>query len=274
MGDDDARGSADFDFYDAHYRRFGSELAAAMRREIYGQDLGQTGWRSAAEQAEIAAMLELGPGRHLLDIACGSGGPSLDLTERTGCAVTGLDAEAAGVAHARSAAAARGLASRATFVQQDCGGPLAFGDATFDAVLCVDAINHFPDRAATLAEWARLLRSSGRVLFTDALVVTGPVSKPELDVRSGLGFYLFVPPGVNEAAIKAAGLSLLERSDRTAATAEIAGRWHAVRARHLPELEAAEGAAWCHQRQRFLATTAELARSARLSRFLYLASKP
>ena len=30
------------------------QLAAAMRREIYGEDLGQTGWRSAAEQVEIA----------------------------------------------------------------------------------------------------------------------------------------------------------------------------------------------------------------------------
>jgi SAM-dependent methyltransferase len=273
-GDEQAHGAADFDFYDAHYRRFGSELAVAMRREIYGRDLGQTGWRSAGEQAEIAAMLELGPGRLLLDVACGSGGPSLDLAERTGCAVTGLDAEAAGVAHARSAAGQRGLAPRATFAQQDCGGPLPFPDASFDAVLCVDAVNHFPDRAATLAEWARLLRPGGLVLFTDALVVTGPVSKAELDVRSGLGFYLFVPQGVNEAAIAAAGLSLLEGSDRTTAVAEIAGRWHALRARHLAELEAAEGAAWCHQRQRFLATTAELARSGRLSRFLYLARKP
>ena len=124
-----------------------------------------------------------------------------------------------------------------------------------------------------MANGRGLLRPGGRLLFTDALVVTGPLSKHEIDVRSGLGFYLFVPPGVNEAAIAGAGLSLLQMSDRSAATAEIASRWNAVRGRHLPELEAVEGAAWCRQRQRFLAVTAELARSGRLSRFLYLAAK-
>jgi len=114
----------------------------------------------------------------------------------------------------------------------------------------------------------------GRLLFTDALVLTGPVSKPEIDVRSGLGFYLFVPPGVNEAAIVGAGLSPLEIIDRTAAAAAIAARWHDVRARHAAELAQEEGAAWYDQRQRFLATTAELAASGRMSRFLYLAAKP
>jgi SAM-dependent methyltransferase len=263
-----------FDFYGSHYRRFGSPLAAAMRREIYGEDLGQTGWRSAAEQLEIADLLELGPDRRLLDVGCGSGGPSLALAERTGCAVTGLDIEAAGIAHAQSVASARDLAARVTFLALDCGGHLPFPDGGFDAVLSVDAINHLPDRQATLVEWARLLRPGGRLLFTDALVVTGPVSKPEIDIRSSLGFYLFVPPGVNEAALAGAGLTLLKVADRSSATAGIAARWHDVRARHAEELVLEEGAAWFEQRQRFLATTAQLAASRRMSRFLYLAERP
>ena len=115
-----------FDFYGAHYARFASPLAAAIRHEVYGQDLGQTGWRSAAEQAEIASFLRLGSERRLLDIACGSGGPTLDLAERTGCRVVGLDVEPAGIARAHEAAAARGLGSRAEFRAADCGGPLPF----------------------------------------------------------------------------------------------------------------------------------------------------
>ncbi len=263
-----------FDFYGSHYRRFGTPLAAAMRREIYGEDLGQTGWRSAAEQVEIADLLGLGPGKRVLDICCGSGGPSLALAERTGCVVCGLDIEAAGIAHAQSVASALGLADRATFQALNCGGGLPFPDGTFDAVLSVDAINHLPDRHGTLTEWARLLRPGGRLLFTDALVVTGPVSKPEIDIRASLGFYLFVPPGVNEAAIATAGLILRKVEDRSAATAEIAARWHDVRARHAGELTLEEGAAWFEQRQLFLATTAELAASRRMSRFLYLAERP
>jgi len=263
-----------FDFYDAHYRRFGGDLAAALRREIYGKDFGQTGWRTPAEQAEITVLLRLGPEVHLLDVACGSGGPSLDLVERTGCRVTGLDVEPAGIAQAEAQASARGLADRAGFRVTDCGGRLPFTDGSLDAVLCVDAINHLPDRFGTLREWARLLRPGGRLLFTDPVVVTGAVAKAELDVRAALGFYLFVPPGLNEEAIAAAGLVPLRREDRTAATAEIAARWHAARARHAPELEREEGADWFAQRQHFLAATAELAGSGRLSRLFYLAEKP
>ena len=115
-----------FDFYGAHYSRFGSDLAAAVRREVYGEDFGQTGWRTAAEQAEIADLLCLGPDRHLLDVACGSGGPSLALAARTGCRITGLDIEAAGIAQAQAQASARGLAGRVDFRVADCGGRLPF----------------------------------------------------------------------------------------------------------------------------------------------------
>jgi hypothetical protein len=67
-------GNGHFDFYAGHYGRFDGKLAAEVRREVYGDDLGQTGWRTAAEQAEIAHDLRLGPDSRVLDIACGAGG--------------------------------------------------------------------------------------------------------------------------------------------------------------------------------------------------------
>jgi hypothetical protein len=85
--------------------------------------------------------------------------------------------------------------------------------------------------------------------------------------------HLLVPPGVNERFIEAAGLTLMRCEDRTAAIAEIASRWHAVRTRRAPALIREEGADWFEQRQRFLSTTAELAARRRLSRFLYVAEK-
>ena len=271
---DEGSASAAFDFYGAHYGRFGTKLAAEVRREAYGEDLGQTGWRTAAEQAEIADHLRLGPDSHVLDIACGAGGPSLALVQRTGCRLTGIDIEAAGIAQAQAQAIARGLADRSTFAVMDGSRRLPFGTGTFDAVLCIDAIVHLPDRFGTLSEWARLLHPGGRLLFTDSSVLTGAVSKSEIDIRGGIGFFLFVPPGLDEQAIEAAGLILLRREDRTAATAELAARLHDARALRAAALEREEGDGWFGQRQQLLATTAELARSGRLSRFLYLAEKP
>src|SRR3954447_13061957 len=104
-----------------------------------------------------------------------------------------------------AALANRGRPGESLF--RDCGASLPFGDGSFDAVLCIDAIGHLPDRFGTLAEWARLLRPGGRLVFTDPAVLTGAVAKGELDVRA-IGFFLVVPPGLDEAAIQAAGLNL------------------------------------------------------------------
>jgi SAM-dependent methyltransferase len=265
---------APFDFYGTHYSRFGSGLAAAIRQAIYGEDLGQTGWRTAAEQAKIVDHLRLHADSRLLDIACGAGGPSLDLVRRTGCHVTGLDIEPAGIAQAQARSEALGLAARSRFQIADGGKRLPFTDNAFDAVLCVDAINHLPDRFGILREWARVMRPGGRLLFIDPIIVTGGISRDEVDERAALGFYLFVPLGLNEEAIATVGLTLLACEDATPAVADIAGRWHDARARHRQELQDEEGEAWFAQRQRFLATTAELAASRRLSRHLYLAEKP
>ena len=46
-----------FDFYAAQYSRFESEAAAEIRREVYGEDIGQQGWRSLDEQALIADLI-------------------------------------------------------------------------------------------------------------------------------------------------------------------------------------------------------------------------
>ena len=89
-------------------------------------------------------------------------------------------------------------------------------------MLCVDALCHLWDRFGTLREWARLLREGGRLVFADLAVITGPVTKSELDIRTATGFFLFVPPGVNEEAIRDAGLILVRSEDRTAAVAELA----------------------------------------------------
>lgn len=270
----DERPARDINFYGPQYARFDSEVAVELRREVYGEDIGQQGWRTAAEQAEIADLLHAGPDRRVLDVACGAGGPSLALVERTGCRLTGLDAEEAGIARAEAQASARGLAGRATFAVLDCGGRLPFEDGAFDAVLCIDAICHIPDRFATLSEWARLLRRGGRLVFSDPAVLTGEVAKADLDVRAAGGFFLFVPPGLNQRAIEAAGLTLLRSEDRTAATAETAARWRAARLRRTDVLRREEGADWFERRQRFLAVTAELAESRRLSRFFYVVERP
>ncbi|MFZ1428313.1 MAG: hypothetical protein WAS21_16250, partial [Geminicoccaceae bacterium] len=77
------------DLYGASYGGIAAGLQAEIRREAFGQDIGQTGWLTAAEQDLFIDWLGLGPGSRLLDLACGSGGPTLRIAARTGCSVVG-----------------------------------------------------------------------------------------------------------------------------------------------------------------------------------------
>src|SRR4029453_2972939 len=100
------------------------------------------------------------------------------------------------------------------------------------------------------------------------------VSIDELDIRASQGGFQLVPSGLNETALAAVGL-LFRRCDvRTKAPPHIATRLYAARQRRSPELTEMEGGQWFSQRQAFLATTAELAATKRLSRFLYIGEKP
>jgi len=162
--------------YDASYGNFQTELYAQIRQEAFGEDIGQNSWLTADEQDKFLQWLDLSPGKTLLDVACGAGGPALRMAATTGCSVVGLDVHEQAVTTANSLAAQRGLPDRAKFQSVDATGPLPFSDTSFDAITCIDAINHFSDRPRIVAEWARLLKASGRLLFTDPITLTGPLT--------------------------------------------------------------------------------------------------
>jgi hypothetical protein len=124
-----------------------------------------------------------------------------------------------------------------------------------------------------LREWHRVLREGGRGLFTDPVVVTGPVTNDELALRSSIGLFLFVPPGVNERLIERAGLRLVRQEDVTDNAALVSGRWHRARAAQRDELIAAEGAERFEGLQRFFESVHRLTSERRLSRIVYLVEK-
>lgn len=260
--------------YDASYRDVDSPLMRRIRREAYGEDIGQHSWVNAAELREDATHLRLAPTRRLLDLGCGPCGPLTFLLATTGCEGVGIDLSASAVAAGRARAEALGIAGRFDARTGDLNAPLPFDAATFDAAISVDAVLHVRDRAALFGEVARVLRPGGRLLFTDAGIVTGPVSIDELQRRSAHGYTQFVPPGLNERMLAESGLTLLASEDRTAGVVSNArGRFEATR-RHRDGLSTEWGPDWVERQIDYLAATLALTERRALSRFMYTAEKP
>jgi SAM-dependent methyltransferase len=259
--------------YSAHYRDFAADVYGAVRREAFGVDVGQNSWLTADELERFGAGLDLRPAARLLDVACGSGGPALHLARLARCAVVGVELYEEAVQSANRAAREAGLDDRATFVRADAAERLPLESGSFDAGLCVDAINHLPDRRRVLADWARLLKPGGRLLFTDPVVVTGMVSADEIAVRASIGYVLFLPLGENERLLAEAGLNVVSVEDTTEHLADVARRRHDARVTHADELVAVEGGDAFAARQRFFDLVAVLAHERRLSRLVYTAER-
>jgi len=259
--------------YDSNYGHFQAELYAEIRLEAFGEDIGQNSWLTADEQDRFLRWLDLSAGSTLLDVACGAGGPALRMASMTGCSVVGIDAHEDAIRTANSLAAERGLASRAQFRVTDASGALPFPDSSFDTVICIDAINHLPDRSRVIADCARLLKPDGRLLFTDPITVTGALTNAEIKLRSSAGFYLFVPQGYDERVIAECGLQLLVCEDVTANMAKVAEARRAARSTRSAALREIEGESKYDSQQEFLSVVARIAAEGRLSRFLYVSKK-
>jgi SAM-dependent methyltransferase len=259
------------DIYDSAYGDFNQQVLAEVRRETYGEDIGQNSWTTAEEYDTFHRWLDLAPRAHVLEVASGSGGPALYLARSHDCRLTGIDISEEGVNAARQAALAAQVDADFRFANVD--DHLPFEAQSFDAVMCIDAMNHFRDRLHVLKECHRVLKAGGRVLFTDPVVPTGPVSNEELAARSSVGFFLFVPPEVTERLITDAGFTLIRREDLTENTELTSGRWRAARQRHQADLLKFEGEEHFEAFQGFLSIVHQLAHERRLSRLAFVAEK-
>jgi 2-polyprenyl-3-methyl-5-hydroxy-6-metoxy-1,4-benzoquinol methylase len=268
-----SKGGAAGSYYDANYRNFETQLYSEIRREAFGDDIGQNSWLTAEEQDLFMSWLNLSTGKTLLDVACGSGGPALRIAGTTGCSLVGVDLHEQAIATAKSLASQRNLKERVEFYVVNAGEQLPFPDARFDAITCVDAINHLPSRPLVIAQWARLLKPGGRLLFTDPVTVTGPLTNEEIAVRSSAGFFLFVPKDYDTDVIAQSGLRLLVCKDVTTNMAAVAEKRRAARESRSAAVRKIEGDLTYEAQQNFLAVTARLAGEARLSRFAYLSEK-
>jgi len=158
------RGSASAIAAPEGQRHFSEEQAV---RFPLGIDCHDVGFRYLFDFAVVARALELRPGSEVLDFASGTAFVT-ELLNRFGYQTVAVDADRRMLALGRSRLLIdeRCAADRARFVACD-GQRLPFPDASFDGIICMNALHHMEDYSRTLAEMHRVLRPGGRAAFSE-----------------------------------------------------------------------------------------------------------
>jgi demethylmenaquinone methyltransferase / 2-methoxy-6-polyprenyl-1,4-benzoquinol methylase len=132
-------------------------------------------WRSAALRTA-----RIGPGMHVLDVACGTGTLTRSLAAAAGPTgeVVGVDRSRPMLARALARAPRAGSAPTSYRLADALALP--FQAASFDAVTIAFGLRNLPDYGAALAEMARVARPGARIVVLE-------IAEP----RGGLGRILF-----------------------------------------------------------------------------------
>lgn len=115
-------------------------------------------------------------GMSVLDVGCGFGGVVASLNDRfQDLKLTGLNIDPRQIARAQREVTPRGTNSIQFVVGDACA--LALPDASFDVVLAVECIFHFPSRVRFMREARRVLKPGGVLMISEyvAQVLTLPL---------------------------------------------------------------------------------------------------
>jgi ubiquinone/menaquinone biosynthesis C-methylase UbiE len=130
---------------------------------------GRTDYSRSAVHARLADRLvrlaSPQPSERVLDIATGTGFVAIPVARLVGerGTVVGVDISAGMLAQAQKAVEAANLIN-VEFVRADAEA-LGYPTATFDLVVCCNALPYMTDRLAALRHWYALLRPGGRLAF-------------------------------------------------------------------------------------------------------------
>jgi 2-polyprenyl-6-hydroxyphenyl methylase/3-demethylubiquinone-9 3-methyltransferase len=149
-------------------------------------------------------------GKDVLDLGCAGGFMAEALAER-GAHVTGIDPASDAIDAARDHARAGKL--RIAY-DVGVGEALPYDEASFDAVVCVDVLEHVADLNRVLSEVARTMRPGGLLLFDTinrnplARLASITIAEDVLRLlpRGTHDPAMFIKPKELRAAIKGAGL--------------------------------------------------------------------
>lgn len=158
-----------------HYDHVTFAWSYLLGEDLHYGDFAEPGERLASATARLtdrmAAAAELAPKLEILDVGCGIGTQAITLARRWQCHVMGISVSEVGLRLGRDGAAAQGVADR-VFFRYGNGMSNGLPDASFDRVWVMESSHLMEDKKALLAECARVLRQSGKIVLCDIIAHT------------------------------------------------------------------------------------------------------
>ncbi len=151
--------------FELAYARSTQPVMRRIERRVCGCDYGGNSWTTRSQANRLIELLGLGPGSDLIDLGAGTGWPGLYLAQRSGCSVALVDLPEVGIRIAAKRAESDGIGDRTLACIADAS-ELPFGDACFDAISHSDLLCCLATKLEVLRECRRIIRHSGRMVFT------------------------------------------------------------------------------------------------------------
>jgi len=123
--------------FNERYRLVGEPAMRRAEIRAIGSDYGATSFTTRAQADRLAGLLELGPGKFLLDVGSGAGWPGIYLARSTGCRVVLTDLPLEGLQTASRRMQSEGVAGS---VVAASGDSLPLRDEVFDAATSSDVL--------------------------------------------------------------------------------------------------------------------------------------
>ncbi len=226
----------------AHYDRvtdaWGLLLGDELHYGVFSSDDDPLPVATGALTDRMVEAARLEAGLTVLDVGCGTGAPACAMAREHGVQVTGITTSEVGVRAASERAAAGGLDEAVRFEQRD-GTRNGFADASFDRVWVLESSHLMRDREALMAECARVLRPTGRMVLCD-IVLRRPMPFEEVKrlrrplalLRAVFGEARMEPLARYADMASDEGLVVDHELDLTTATRPTFARWRENAARH------------------------------------------
>lgn len=136
---------------------------------VSASDLRRLALLTADLKRRIRCLLDLAPGKRVLDVGCG---PGLDASAVAECVtpggrVAGIDYDASMIRAACTADAHRADGASPVWYQVADAAAIPYRTNTFDACYCERVLQHTPDAAIVVREMTRVTRRGGVIVIAD-----------------------------------------------------------------------------------------------------------